>query len=40
MFEKLIENTTKLDNDNLNTLSSDKLVKIQHKNSKPSLICI
>ena len=40
MFEKLIENSHELDNDNLNPLSNEKLVKIQHKNSKPSLICI
>ena len=40
MFEKLIKNSTKLDNDNLNPLISDKLVKIQHKNPKQELICI
>jgi hypothetical protein len=40
MFEKLIENSVELDNDNLNPLSNDKLISIQHKNSKPSLICI
>jgi len=40
MFEKLIKNSTELDNDNLNPLISDKLVKIQHKNPKQELICI
>ena len=40
MFENLIKNSTELNNDDLNPLISDELVKIQHKNSKPSLICI
>jgi len=40
MFEKLIKNSVELDNDNLNPLSNDKSVKIQHKNSKASLVCI
>ena len=40
MFEKLIKSSTELDNDNLNPLISDKLVKIQHTNSKQELNCI
>ena len=40
MFEKLIKNSSELDNDNLNTLISDKLVKIQHNNPKEELNCI
>jgi hypothetical protein len=40
MFEKLIKNSTELDNENLNPLISDKTVKIQHKNPKKELNCI
>ena len=40
MFEKLIKNSIDLDNTNLNPLISDKLVKIQHTNSKQELNCI
>ena len=40
MFEKLIKSSTELDNNNLNPLISDKLVKIQHTNSKQELNCI
>jgi hypothetical protein len=40
MFEKLIKSSTELDNDNLNPLINDKLVKIQHTNSKQELNCI
>ena len=40
MFEKLIKNSSELDNENLNPLTSDKLVKIQHNNPKEELICI
>jgi hypothetical protein len=40
MFEKLIKSSTELDNDNLNPLISDKLVKIQHTNSNQELNCI
>ena len=40
MFEKLIKNSTELDNTNLNPLISEKLVKIQHNNPKQDLVCI
>jgi hypothetical protein len=40
MFEKLIKSSTNLDNENLNPLISDKIVKIQHKNPKQELNCI
>ena len=40
MFEKLIKNSTELDNENLNPLISDKIVKIQHKNPNQELNCI
>lgn len=40
MFEKLIKASTKLDNENLNPLISDKIVEIQHKNPKQELNCI
>ena len=40
MFEKLIKSSTDLDNENLNPLISDKIVKIQHKNPKQELNCI
>ena len=40
MFEKLMENSTELDNENLNPLSSDKLIHIQHYNAKQELNCI
>jgi hypothetical protein len=40
MFEKLIKNSTELDNDNLNPLINDKLIKIQHKNPNKELNCI
>ena len=40
MFEKLIKSSIELDNTNLNPLISDKLVKIQHINSKQELNCI
>jgi hypothetical protein len=40
MFEKLIKSSTDLDNENLNPLISDKIVKIQHKNHKQELNCI
>jgi hypothetical protein len=40
MFEKLIKSSTELDNENLNPLISDKIVKIQHKNPKKELNCI
>ena len=40
MFEKLIKSSTELDNENLNPLISDKIVKIQHKNPKEELNCI
>ena len=40
MFEKLIKNSTDLDNENLNPLISDKIVKIQHKNPRQELNCI
>ena len=40
MFEKLIKSSTDLDNDNLNPLISDKIVKLQHKNPKQELNCI
>lgn len=40
MFEKLIKSSTELDNENLNPLISDKLVKIQHNNPKKELNCI
>jgi hypothetical protein len=40
MFEKLIKNSSELDNTNLNPLISEKLVKIQHNNPKQDLICI
>lgn len=40
MFEKLIKASTKLDNENLNPLISDKIVEIQHKNLKQELNCI
>lgn len=39
MFEKLIKSSTELDNENLNPLISDKIVKIQHKNPKQELNC-
>lgn len=39
MFEKLIKSSTELDNENLNPLISDKIVKIQHKNPKQQLNC-
>jgi hypothetical protein len=39
MFEKLIENSEKLI-DNLNPLSTEKYVEIQHKSKKNELICI
>jgi hypothetical protein len=40
MFENLIKNSIDLDNDNLNPLISDKLIQIQHTNSKQELNCI
>ena len=40
MFEKLIKSSTDLDNENLNPLISDKIVKIQHKNPRQELNCI
>lgn len=40
MFEKLIKNSSELDNTNLNPLISNKLVKIQHNNPKEELNCI
>ena len=40
MFEKLIKSSTELDNDNLNPLISDKLVKIQHNNPKEEVNCL
>ena len=40
MFEKLIKDSSELDNENLNPLISDKIVKIQHKNPKEELNCI
>ena len=40
MFEKLIKNSTELDNENLNPLISNKIVKIQHKNPNKELNCI
>ena len=40
MFEKLIKDSSELDNENLNPLISDKIVKIQHKNHKEELNCI
>ena len=38
-MKKLIENSEKL-NDNLNPLSSEKYIEIQHKSKKNELICI
>ena len=40
MFEKLIQNSTNLNDDNLNPLLSHNLVKILHKNPKQELKCI
>ena len=40
MFEKLIKSSTELDNDNLNPLINNKLIKIQHKNPNKELNCI
>jgi hypothetical protein len=40
MFEKLIKNSNDLDNEDLNPLSSDNLVKIQHNKHNPELLCI
>jgi hypothetical protein len=40
MFEKLIKSSTELDNENLNPLISDKIVKIQHKNPKQEINCV
>jgi hypothetical protein len=40
MFEKLIKSSTELDDENLNPLINDKLIKIQHKNPNKELNCI
>ena len=40
MFEKLIKSSTELDDENLNPLISDEIVKIQHKNPNKELNCI
>ena len=40
MFEKLMKNSTELDNENLNPLISDKLIKIKHNNPKQELTCL
>ena len=40
MFEKIIENSIELQDNNLNPLSSETYIDIQHKSKKKDLICL
>ena len=40
MFQKIIDDGYELDENNLNPLSTDKYIKIQHKTKNPNILCV